>query len=83
MTSREINPREAARLLDVRLDEVYGLLWAGRLKGRKIDGRWLISEDDVQQRARQLKVRAVGLGQTKKNISGKRPMLSRKISTTS
>jgi len=49
--SREISPRQTARLLGVRLEEVYNLLWAGKLKGRKADGRWLICETEVRQRA--------------------------------
>lgn len=52
MTTREITPREAASRLGVRLDGVYSLLWAGKLRARKADGRWLIVEADVQQRVR-------------------------------
>jgi hypothetical protein len=66
MASREVSTRQTAHLLGVRLDEVYGLLWAGKLKGRKVDGRWRISEEVVQQRARQLGVRAVSNGRTKR-----------------
>jgi hypothetical protein len=51
MTTREITPRATASRLGVRLDGVYGLLWAGKLRGRKVDGRWLILEADVQKRA--------------------------------
>lgn len=52
MTIREISPRQTAQKLGIRLDGVYALLWAGRLKARKVDGRWLILEADVLQQAR-------------------------------
>ena len=52
MTKREITPRQAAAKLGIRLDGVYGRLWAGRLRARKVDGRWLILEADILQQAR-------------------------------
>jgi excisionase family DNA binding protein len=51
MEIEELTPREAAFRLGVRLDGVYSLLWARKLKGRKVDGRWLISAADVYKRA--------------------------------
>jgi len=52
MASRELSTRQAAHLLQVRLDEVYGLLWAGKLRARKVDGRWLILEADIVRQVR-------------------------------
>lgn len=48
----EMTPREAAARLGVRLDGVYSLVWAQKLRARKVDGRWLILEADVEKRAR-------------------------------
>jgi excisionase family DNA binding protein len=44
----EITPKEAARMLGVRLDYLYPLIWAGKLEARKVDGRWLIPQTAVQ-----------------------------------
>lgn len=51
----ELTVREAARLLDTTINQVYNLLWVNRLRGRKVkiseDGEqehWLISEDSVK-----------------------------------
>lgn len=43
---------EAARRLGYRLDYVYSLIWAGKLGGRKVDGRWLIPVAAVKARLR-------------------------------
>lgn len=51
----ETTVREAAVLLNKRLDETYKLVQSGRLKGRKLVGRWLIpvtSVEDYKRRAR-------------------------------
>ena len=45
-----VSPREAARMLGIRLDAVYGLIWAGRLQAEKHDGRWHVSESAVEAR---------------------------------
>jgi excisionase family DNA binding protein len=45
-----VNPREVAQLLGIRLDTVYSLIWSGRLRAEKRDGRWLISRAAVDQR---------------------------------
>jgi hypothetical protein len=37
------------------LGEIYRLLWAGRLKGRKIDGRWYISGASINARLKERK----------------------------
>jgi hypothetical protein len=52
MDTQEISPREAAVKLGVRLDGIYSLLWAGRLRGRKSNGRWLVDAADVRKRIR-------------------------------
>jgi excisionase family DNA binding protein len=45
-----VSPREAAQMLGIRLDAVYGLIWAGRLQAEKQDGRWLVSQSAVEAR---------------------------------
>jgi excisionase family DNA binding protein len=60
-----MSPREAAQMLGTRLDAVYSLIWAGRLQAEKRDGRWLVSQSEVEGRARsktQRKVRCAGHG---------------------
>lgn len=53
-----MSPREVAGRLGRRLDSVYMLLWAGRLPGaRKVDGRWLIAMEAVEERLRKRKGR--------------------------
>ncbi len=47
---KEISAIEAARQLGVGLDYVYTLVWAGKLEGRKVNGRWLISAEAVESR---------------------------------
>ena len=47
-----VSPREAARLLGIRLDAVYGLIWSGKLKAEKRDGRWLVGRAAVDTRIR-------------------------------
>jgi excisionase family DNA binding protein len=50
---RDLSPREIAQRLCVRLDSVYSLIWAGKLKAHKLDGRWRISVEAVEARLRQ------------------------------
>ena len=50
---RELSPREAAQRLCIRLDHVYSLIWASKLKARKLDGRWRIPVEAVEARLRQ------------------------------
>lgn len=38
----QLTPRQAAKRLGVGLDYIYSLIWAGKLKARKRDGRWVI-----------------------------------------
>lgn len=57
MAKNELTAREAAQHLSQRLDSVYALLWAGRLPGRKQDGRWFIPASAVESR---LKARRQG-----------------------
>lgn len=40
--------RETAVLIGRRLDETYKLLESGRLKGRKLVGRWLVSVASIE-----------------------------------
>jgi excisionase family DNA binding protein len=50
MSKREISVAEAARRLDVALTYVYSLLWAGKLKARKVNRQWRISAEAVAAR---------------------------------
>jgi hypothetical protein len=50
--SGSLSPRQAAQMLEIRLDAVYGLIWAGKLKAEKWDGRWLVSQSGVEARVR-------------------------------
>jgi excisionase family DNA binding protein len=56
MTKLEITPREAARVLGIRLDSVYSLLWSGKLRGRIVQGKWRIPSAAVQERAEHKRV---------------------------
>jgi len=47
-----LQPREAARLLGIRLDSVYSAIWAGKLAAIKQDGRWLIPASAIEARAK-------------------------------
>jgi len=51
--ARNLSPREAAQQLRVRLDSVYSLIWAGKLKAHKLDGRWRIPVQAVDARLKQ------------------------------
>ena len=63
INSRAMSPREASRRLGVRLDAVYSAIWCGRLKARKVDGRWLVDGDAIEarlaQRTKRRKMNAV------------------------
>jgi len=48
--SQEISALEAARRLGIGLDYLYGLLWTGKLEGRKVGKRWRIAVDAVEAR---------------------------------
>lgn len=50
MAEREISVAEAARRLGVSIAYVYSLVWAGKLKARKVNQRWLVSTDAVTER---------------------------------
>lgn len=50
MAEQEISVSEAARRLGVALSYVYSLLWAGKLKARKVNRQWRIAIDAVEAR---------------------------------
>ena len=52
-----MTPREAARALEIRLDTIYGLIWASKLRAKKSEGRWLVSAKAVEERLRQREAR--------------------------
>lgn len=37
-----LSPAEAARAMGVTLDYVYKLIWAGKIRAEKIDGKWRV-----------------------------------------
>ena len=43
---------EAARLLGVGLDYLYGLLWTGKLQAQKVGRVWRVSSSGVEARLR-------------------------------
>jgi excisionase family DNA binding protein len=45
-----MSAREAARQLGVGLQQVYRLIWEGRLDGEKTDGQWRVSAEAVESR---------------------------------
>ena len=45
--------REAARRLGVSLKNIYDLVWSGRLRADKVDGKWRISAPAVEARLKQ------------------------------
>lgn len=51
-TQTTVSAREAAQLLGIRLDAVYGLIWAARLTALKRDGRWLVDRAAVDERVK-------------------------------
>jgi len=55
----DLTVRETAEKLGVRLDYTYELIWTGRLPARRVDGRWLIPAQAVEDR---LKGKAVARG---------------------
>ena len=42
---------QTARRLGIRVDYAYKLIWAGLLDGERVDGRWEISADSVEEYA--------------------------------
>ena len=53
----EISAIEAARRLGVGLDYLYGLIWTGKLAGRKVHKRWRVSVASVESRLEALRAR--------------------------
>lgn len=43
---------QAARRLNIGLDYLYGLLWTGKLEGQKVNGRWVVSAQAIETRAK-------------------------------
>jgi excisionase family DNA binding protein len=46
----EVGVAEASRRLGVNLDYLYALIWAAKLKARKIDGKWRIPVAAIEER---------------------------------
>jgi excisionase family DNA binding protein len=47
---KAMSVREAASALGASLQQVYKLVWDGKLSSHKIDGQWHISNATVQSR---------------------------------
>jgi excisionase family DNA binding protein len=47
---KSMSVRDTASTLAVSLQQVYKLVWDGRLSGQKVDGRWCISNASVRNR---------------------------------
>jgi excisionase family DNA binding protein len=50
MAEQEVSVAEAARRLGVALSYIYSLLWAGKLKGRKVNRQWRVLTSSVEAR---------------------------------
>jgi len=46
----EFSVAEAARKLGVGLQYTYTLIYSGRLRARRVQGRWLVSAEGVDER---------------------------------
>lgn len=55
--SVEISAIEAARRLEIGLDYCYGLIWTGKLAGRKVENRWHVSVASVETRLKEREAR--------------------------
>ena len=53
-TDSELSAVEAARRLGIGLDYLYGLLWSGKLTGRKVGRKWRVSVASVEARLKAL-----------------------------
>ncbi|MGC2324179.1 MAG: hypothetical protein WA463_16220 [Terriglobales bacterium] len=53
----EITPVQYARARRLTIGYVYALIWDGRLKARKVLGRWLIPANAVEERQRQIQLK--------------------------
>jgi excisionase family DNA binding protein len=51
----EISAIEAARILGVGLDYLYGLIWTGKIRARKVQSRWRVSMVSVESRSKALR----------------------------
>jgi excisionase family DNA binding protein len=51
---KEISILEAARRLNVMPDHTYALVWANRLKARKVNRRWRVDAESVAARLKRL-----------------------------
>jgi excisionase family DNA binding protein len=50
---RCVSPNAAARRLGISVDYLYKLLWAGKLKGQKINERWRVPVAAIEDRLKQ------------------------------
>jgi excisionase family DNA binding protein len=60
MNQRELGVSAAAKALNLTLDTVYRLIYAGRIDARKDDaGKWMIPHAAIEERLRQRQMRQV------------------------
>jgi excisionase family DNA binding protein len=50
MEAKYLTARQAAQELGIRLDTIYSLIWAGKLRAEKYEGAWKISATAVKER---------------------------------
>jgi excisionase family DNA binding protein len=53
MDAKYLTPRQVALELGIRLDTVYSLIWAEKLRAEKRDGAWRVSAAAVKERLRE------------------------------
>jgi hypothetical protein len=50
MARKLLSARDGARMLGLRMDSMYALIWAGKIPAEKKDGRWQISWSVIEKR---------------------------------
>lgn len=46
----DLTPKKAAQKLGIRLDYLYSLIWARKIPARRVEGRWYIPAQSVEDR---------------------------------
>lgn len=44
-----MSPRELAVKSGMSIQWIYTLIWIGRIKADKVDGRWVVSEEEAER----------------------------------
>jgi excisionase family DNA binding protein len=51
--TKHLTARQVAHELGIRLDTVYSLIWAGKLRAEKCDGAWKVPLTAVKERLKE------------------------------